>query len=428
MAIILLSSPDAVEVTPARLAAPLIAFMAQQVVAERGVAAEVVAGTAIWSVGSGDRDTLDHGVAPATDDPSWLVQAGHFHTWLQMEGGLVDFAARHLRAKFEAAHRDDPFSTPPGRWRAFPDALVHPAGAPMPDPVRDRGGGLRLPRGGPAAHAGGSPSPRRPARGSQGRAPRRTGRLGRGRGRRPRLAGRADRPAPSDPVGSTPAGVSTLPFPSPEERRPHAHRLARAQELPETLPLTARDLDVVGAEADWRARAAVASRMRASPETGERCEEASALAEGKAASEVIAFAAKRVLAEQGVLATLVAGTAHWVLRVEDGGGGAVRTGISWEPVLKHDGHTWLDVEGHLVDFSTRYVRVVAAEAAASPDWRCVLPDVIVYPAEAPGPDPDMPPDTPYFYASGDPGSLERNRRELSSLLAHLEGAEAACGG
>ena len=114
-----------------------MAFAGRQVLGERGVRARVVAGAAIWSVGPGAWDTLDHGVEVPSRDPAFLAAFSAYHTWLDLDGGVIDLAARHLPAKLAVAHRERPFSTPPERWRRFPDAIVHAAGVPMPDPERD---------------------------------------------------------------------------------------------------------------------------------------------------------------------------------------------------------------------------------------------------------------------------------------------------
>lgn len=119
------------------LAAPLVAFAGQQVLGKRGVPARVVAGAAIWSVGSGRWDTLDHGVEVPSRDPALLAAFSAYHTWLDVDGGVIDLAARHLPAKLAAAHRERPFSTPPERWRRFPETIVHAVGMPMLDPERD---------------------------------------------------------------------------------------------------------------------------------------------------------------------------------------------------------------------------------------------------------------------------------------------------
>ena len=146
------SGPEPDAHTLAELAGPLIAFAARQVLAERGVAATVVAGAAAWSVGPDAGDVIDCGItagAAWTRGPRALVREGHVHTWLTVEGHIVDFAARHLRPVFEAAHRQGVLSTPPARWRAIPDAIVHRAGVPMPDPRRDRRAAYMYRDGGP---------------------------------------------------------------------------------------------------------------------------------------------------------------------------------------------------------------------------------------------------------------------------------------
>lgn len=120
-----------------RRTAPLIAFAARDLLRECGVASRVVAGTAAWSVGPGPLDTLDHGLRALSRDPALLVSRGMCHTWLDIGGHLVDLAARCLPVKLEVAHDEQPFSTPPHRWRRFPRVIVHPAGAPMPDVERD---------------------------------------------------------------------------------------------------------------------------------------------------------------------------------------------------------------------------------------------------------------------------------------------------
>ena len=117
-------------------AAPLMAFAAAQILHSMALQAHVVAGAAIWSVGSGACDTLDHGIAYRSS-PSIAAAAGNYHTWVICEGWLFDFAARTLPAKFARAQAMQPFSTPRERWTRFPEVITHSLANSMPDPLRD---------------------------------------------------------------------------------------------------------------------------------------------------------------------------------------------------------------------------------------------------------------------------------------------------
>lgn len=118
-------------------AAPLMAFAAAHILQSMGVQARVIAGAAIWSVGAGAYDTLDHGIANRPI-PSVAAVKGDFHTWVICEGWLLDFAARALPAKLAQAHATLPFSTPRERWTQFPEVITHPLFHSMPDPRWDR--------------------------------------------------------------------------------------------------------------------------------------------------------------------------------------------------------------------------------------------------------------------------------------------------
>ncbi|MEX1663139.1 DUF2026 family protein [Thioclava sp. 15-R06ZXC-3] len=117
-------------------AAPLMAFAAAQILSNMGLQPRVIAGAAIWSVGSGDYDTLDHGIANPSI-PSIAAARGDFHTWVICEGWLLDFAACALPAKLAQTHASQPFSTPRERWTRFPEVITHPLFYSMPDPLRD---------------------------------------------------------------------------------------------------------------------------------------------------------------------------------------------------------------------------------------------------------------------------------------------------
>lgn len=118
------------------LAAPIMAFAAAELLHAQGRTACVVAGAAMWSVGRGNLDTLDHGVARHST-PRQDVARGDFHTWLTCDGWLFDFAACTLPVKLNQANAVQPFSSPRRRWRRFPETIVHNLNCPMPDPRRD---------------------------------------------------------------------------------------------------------------------------------------------------------------------------------------------------------------------------------------------------------------------------------------------------
>ncbi|WP_417809541.1 DUF2026 family protein [Thioclava sp.] len=126
--------PDGTIEDAAVIVAPMIAFVAAGELLSAGLRAEVVAGAAIWSVGSKDFDTLDHGVADRADPKSDAIR-GNFHTWVVCNGWVMDFAARTLSQKFHRAHRMEPFSTGRMKWRQFPDTILHQLSNRMPDPL-----------------------------------------------------------------------------------------------------------------------------------------------------------------------------------------------------------------------------------------------------------------------------------------------------
>jgi hypothetical protein len=115
----------------------LIPFAPQVLLRLHGMDSRVVAGAAIWSVGPGDLDALDHGMSQSFGSKGDAACA-NYHTWLDIGGHLFDFGARFLPAKFEATHSTRPCTTPRAQWRRFPKTIVHPAGKPMGNPVTNR--------------------------------------------------------------------------------------------------------------------------------------------------------------------------------------------------------------------------------------------------------------------------------------------------
>ena len=115
----------------------LIHFAAQALLHMKGVESRVVAGAAMWSVGPGAINTLDHGILQNYGRRR-DVASGNYHTWLDIHGNLYDFGARFLPQKLEDAHSVQPFTTPRARWRRFPETIIHRAGAPMGDPITNR--------------------------------------------------------------------------------------------------------------------------------------------------------------------------------------------------------------------------------------------------------------------------------------------------
>ncbi len=123
--------------SPAFAKGGLMAFAAKRILQNTGIACRVAAGRAIWSVGKGDEDTIDHGVT-STGSINTDVAAGFWHTWIEVDGWLLDFASRLLQEKFETASETQPFSTPKHLWAKFPDVIVHDPRFAMPNPLNNR--------------------------------------------------------------------------------------------------------------------------------------------------------------------------------------------------------------------------------------------------------------------------------------------------
>lgn len=135
--IIMVGDQDLREVGVWATAAVVIPIFAQWLLKAEGVHTQLVAGAAMWSVGPGADDTLDHGVAGRPVSSVAATEAIDYHLWLESEDQLIDFAGRYLPYKFGAAHRRAPFSTRPAFWRRFPATIVHDLARPMSDPISD---------------------------------------------------------------------------------------------------------------------------------------------------------------------------------------------------------------------------------------------------------------------------------------------------
>lgn len=132
------SSPDGTQLLPfVVVKGGFINLIADELLRVMGYDVRLVAGRAMWSVGVGDADTFDHGYT-TTGSIELDVETGCWHLWLELDGWLLDFSSRVLPEKLKLEHQNNPFSTPPHRWRRFPDVIRHDLGKPMPDPFQDR--------------------------------------------------------------------------------------------------------------------------------------------------------------------------------------------------------------------------------------------------------------------------------------------------
>lgn len=131
-------SPDGTQLLPfAAVKGGFINLVADELLRVMGYDVKLVAGRAMWSVGAGDADTFDHGYK-TTGSIELDVETGRWHLWLELDGWLLDFSSRMLPEKLKLEHQNNPFSTPPHRWRRFPDVIQHDLDKPMPDPFQDR--------------------------------------------------------------------------------------------------------------------------------------------------------------------------------------------------------------------------------------------------------------------------------------------------
>ena len=115
-----------------------IPFFAVLDLADRGIPARVVAGSAMWSLGRGRSDVLSHGCEESFG-PEWDAQNGNYHVWLEIDGFIVDVTARLLPTKFAYAAGEVPIGASLQRWHKFPDTIIHPLGRPMSDPRKRSG-------------------------------------------------------------------------------------------------------------------------------------------------------------------------------------------------------------------------------------------------------------------------------------------------
>lgn len=135
---VIAGGPDGVRLSPLAAAkGGLITMAAHRIFQRARLVSKLVAGGALWSVGSGADDIFEHGYN-STGSLSRDVKAGRWHLWIELDGWLLDFSSRLLPAKLKAEHRTRPFSTPPHRWHRFPDVITHDLRRPMPDPARNR--------------------------------------------------------------------------------------------------------------------------------------------------------------------------------------------------------------------------------------------------------------------------------------------------